>query len=215
MAVVREVRPAGHWPTAKEVDRITLPYDQRHRRRLRLIADAGTEVLLDLPTVRLLREGDGLKLPGGAYIQVYAAPEDLVEVTAPDAATLIRLAWHLGNRHLPADFAQNTEAIERILIRRDHVIEDMLAGLGATVRPVRAPFNPESGAYEGTMHLGHSHQSHSHQQHDHHDHRDHGHRSDVSGQAEDARDKATPTPVYTQAQQAGHRHAPRPRGSDA
>ncbi len=212
MVVVREVRPAGHWPTAKEVDRITLPYDQRHRRRLRLIADAGTEVLLDLPVATLLREGDGLKLPGGAYIQVRAASEDLIEVTAPDPVTLVRLVWHLGNRHLPADFAPNTEAIERILIHRDHVIENMLAGLGATLRPVRAAFNPESGAYDGSMHHGHGHHSHSHQQHSS---RDRGHRQDAPDLAEDAMDKTALTSGYPLAQQARHRHALLPRRAKA
>ncbi len=218
MVVVREIRAAGHWPTAKEVDRITLPYDQRHRRRLRLVADAGTELLLDLPAARLLREGDGLKLRGGAYVHVHAAPEDLIKVTAADTAALIRLAWHLGNRHLPADLDFDSDALGRILIRRDHVIEDMLLRLGASLRPVRVPFNPESGAYEGAV-------PHDHGHHDYDDHGDENHRHDHShshshGHRPPAPDSISaadvvPVPAHAPAHQAGHRQPPRPRGSDA
>lgn len=217
MTVVREIRPAGHWPTAKEVDRITLPYDQRHRRRLRLIADAGTALLLDLPVARLLREGDGLKLRGGAYVHVHAAPEDLAEVTAADTAALIRLAWHLGNRHLPADLDFDSDVLGRILIRRDHVIEDMLLRLGASLRPVRAPFNPESGAYEGAVPHDHGYRGHDHH-HGHDDHGDEDHRHDHRDDPHPPAPASIPAAedvVPVPAHQAGHRHPPRPRGSGA
>ena len=87
------------------------------------------------------------KLDDGSVVLVNAAPEALVEVTAPDAATLIRLAWHIGNRHLAAQLEPT-----RIVIREDHVISDMLVGLGASVRPFQGTFSPESGAY--TEHAG-------------------------------------------------------------
>jgi urease accessory protein len=90
----------------------------------------------------VLHTGDGLKLEEGGFVEVKAAEEDLVEVRGRDAASFARLAWHLGNRHLPAQIEG-----ERILIRDDHVIIDMLKGLGAEVRKVRAPFDPEGGAY--------------------------------------------------------------------
>jgi urease accessory protein len=87
-----------------------------------------------------------------ALLAVKAAPEALIEVTAPSAKQLMRLAWHLGNRHLPAQI----EA-ERILIRDDHVIAAMLAGLGARLRPLQAPFNPERGAYHDSRDHAHGH----------------------------------------------------------
>lgn len=138
----RAVAPAGSWPADRAVDTLTLAFDDRHRRRLRLAADGGTDVLLDLPDAVVLNDGDGLVLEGGGWVAVRAAPEDLLEVTAASPAALVRLAWHIGNRHVPADLGA-----DRILIRDDHVLADMLRGLGAVVRPVCAPFRPETGAY--------------------------------------------------------------------
>ncbi len=121
-----QVLKAGSWQAAP-VDRITLSYDERHRRRLRFVAAAGTEFLLDLPRTTVLRGGDGLRLEDGRVILVAAATEPLLEVTAADADHLTRMAWHIGNRHLPAQITTG-----RILIREDSVIEAMLNGLGAT-----------------------------------------------------------------------------------
>src|SRR6185437_10424060 len=104
--------------------------------------------LLDLPRAGVLEEGDGIALSDGSWLAVKAAPEALIEVTAPTPELLVRLAWHLGNRHLPAQI----EA-ERILIRDDHVIAHMLEGLGARLRPIQAPFTPERGAYHGEGHV--------------------------------------------------------------
>lgn len=137
-----KVMPSGAWPAAERIDSITLVYDDRYRRRLRLLGDGGTDFLLDLPEPVVLREGDGLALDDGGYVMVKAADEPLVEIRAKDPALFVRLAWHLGNRHLPAQIE-----VDRILIRDDHVIVDMLKGLGAEVRAVSAPFNPEGGAY--------------------------------------------------------------------
>jgi urease accessory protein len=150
-----QVLKAGSWQAAP-VDRITLSYDERHRRRLRFLAEAGTEFLLDLPRTTVLRGGDGLRLEDGRVILVAAADEPLLEVTAADSDQLARMAWHIGNRHLPAQMAA-----QRILIREDSVIEAMLKGLGATVRHVAEPFSPEPGAYDGSHSLllapGHGH----------------------------------------------------------
>jgi urease accessory protein len=155
-----QVLKAGSWQVAP-VDRITLSYDERHRRRLRFVAEAGTEFLLDLPRTTVLRGGDGLRLEDGRVILVAAAEEPLLEVTAAVAEQLARLAWHIGNRHLPAQIA-----IGRILIREDSVIEDMLQGLGATVRHVNEPFTPEPGAYDNSHSLlfapGHAAHDHGH-----------------------------------------------------
>lgn len=141
----RAIRMAGrgHWPAADAVGTVTLDYEARHRRRIRLVCDNETPVLLDLEKATALRDGDGLALEDGGWVAVRAAAEDLVQITSASAHDLHRIAWHLGNRHCPA-------AIEadRILIRRDHVIEEMLRGIGAEVTPVRAPFDPERGAYD-------------------------------------------------------------------
>lgn len=141
----------GQWPSEAKRGSVTLAYDERHRRRLRLVSDAGEAFLLDLERAAVLEEGDGLALDDGSWIEVKAAAEPLVEITAADPHLLARLAWHLGNRHLPAQFLA-----DRILIREDHVIVDMLTGLGATLRFIAAPFTPERGAYDiGAAHHHH------------------------------------------------------------
>jgi urease accessory protein len=147
-------------------DRVVLDHDGRHRRRLALTGEGGTEFLLDLPEAVALRDGDGLLLEDGRIVEVKAAAETLSEVRGKDADHLLRLAWHLGNRHLPAQILG-----DRILIRHDHVIDDMLRGLGASVTTLEAPFDPEGGAYDGQ---GHDH-SHHHHGHDHKHPHDHGH----------------------------------------
>jgi urease accessory protein len=141
----------GQWPSEAKRGSVTLAYDERHRRRLRLVSDAGEAFLLDLERAAVLEEGDGLALDDGSWIEVKAAAEPLVEITAADPHLLARLAWHLGNRHLPAQFLA-----DRILIREDHVIVEMLTGLGATLRFIAAPFTPERGAYDiGAAHHHH------------------------------------------------------------
>lgn len=157
---VTQILRAGQWAPETASDSLCLNYDQRYRRRLKYEAAGGTLLLLDLPRATVLLPGDGLKLDDGSVVLVNAAPEALLEVTAPDAATLIRLAWHIGNRHLAAQLEPT-----RIVIREDHVISDMLVGLGASVRQLQGTFSPESGAY--TEHSGplvHSHPAgHSHE----------------------------------------------------
>lgn len=157
--VTRLVR-AGRWPAAKSRGAVTLTYDERHRRRAVLHMDTGEAFLLDLPRAALLAEGDGLPLPEGGYVLVRAAPEPLIEVRAASPARLSRIAWHLGNRHLPAEIRQG-----RILIRPDHVIQAMLEGLGAKLHAVRQAFHPEGGAYAAPANdHGHEHE-HGHHHH--------------------------------------------------
>jgi urease accessory protein len=159
-----QVLPGGGWVERTARDVVTLDFDDRFRRRRRYTGERGLEFLLDLEEATVLREGDGLLLEGGGVVLVRAAPEPLVEVTAETPQRLARLAWHLGNRHLPTQI----EA-DRILIRDDHVITAMLQGLGATLRRVDAPFDPEGGAYgEPNRQPGHHH--HHHHGDDHHDH---------------------------------------------
>jgi len=160
-----EIHRAGTWPANEARDTITLAWEDRHRRRIALTADGGLAFLLDLAEATLLADGDGLKLDDGGFVRVAAAREALTEVRGTSHAHLLRLAWHVGNRHIPAAIEG-----ERILIRHDHVIEDMLRGLGAVLRAVREPFNSEAGAYAGRK-TETSHPSHHHHGHDH----DHGH----------------------------------------
>lgn len=149
MTTITDILPAGAW-TGAAADSVTLDYDGRHRRRIVLTGASGSEYLLDLAEATHLRHGDGLQLPGGGVIQVVAKAEPLLEITAHSPADLLRLAWHIGNRHLAAQVFP-----DRILIRRDHVIAHMLEHQGAHVREIEAPFDPESGAYHD--HGGHSH----------------------------------------------------------
>jgi urease accessory protein len=153
------VEQAGTWSGAC-ADRVVLDFDQRHRRRIAMRGEAGLAFLLDLEETVRLRNGDTLVLEDGRRIAVAAAAEPLAEIRCSDVRHLIRVAWHLGNRHLPA----MTDG-ERLLIRRDPVIEDMARGLGASVSHVEAPFEPEGGAYAGHGH-GHHHDDDSHR-HDH------------------------------------------------
>jgi len=137
-----EVARAGEWPCDLSAGRATLGWDDRHRRRVRLASDDGAAFLLDLAEATVLRGGDGLRLDDGGWLEVCAAAEPLVEARAADAVALARLAWHLGNRHVPA------EVIGKALrVRDDPVIVDMLEGLGARISRVQAPFTPEAGAY--------------------------------------------------------------------
>lgn len=132
---------AGAWDVAGALDTITLDHDRRYRRRIRLRTDAGRDLLLDLPETAHLRDGDGLDCGGDGIVRVIAAAEPLVEITA-DPELLVRLAWHLGNRHLDVSFRGTA-----LRIRADHVIEAMVEGLGGSIRRIEAPFDPESGAY--------------------------------------------------------------------
>lgn len=137
---------------AAAVDTITLDETARHRRRVVMKSDGGIEFLMDLPNAQLLRHGDGLHLDDGRIIEVRAAPENLYQIRADNPHHLLRLAWHMGNRHLPTQVMEN-----HILIRRDHVIKEMLEGLGAKVTNIEAPFDPEGGAYDGHRSGGHYH----------------------------------------------------------
>jgi urease accessory protein len=148
-------RPAGHWPQERAAGALTLDFDGRHRRRLRLTTDQGEDVLLDLPKAVAMGEGDALQLDDGRLLKVRAAAEPIVEVRHKEPDQLMRIAWHLGNRHLPTEIRD-----QMLRIRPDAVIEAMLHGFGAELVKVRAPFQPEGGAYGGHGH--------------HHDHEDGG-----------------------------------------
>jgi len=132
------VKKAGSWPASTARDRVVLAAEDRHRRRLMLVAEGGTRFLLDLPQPIALRHGDGLVLDDGSIVAVAGAPERLAEIEPGRLASLAHLAWHLGNRHTEIEIAG-----DRLRIRSDHVLEEMVRGFGAKVRFVEAPFDPE------------------------------------------------------------------------
>lgn len=177
----------GAWQ-ATPADTIVLDHEGRHRRRVAMKGTRGTEFLLDLPEAVALRGGDALILEDGRLIEIVAAPELLSEVRCADARQLARVAYHIGNRHVPAEILAN-----RLRIRRDHVLEDMVRGLGAKVAHIEAPFEPDTGAYEAPAAEAHAHHGHKHahgHEHDHahghghghgHDHGDHAHCDHADG----------------------------------
>ena len=134
-------------------DTVTLDHEGRHRRRVALRCDGGLAFLLDLDRATPLADGDALRLEDGRLVRVVAAPEDLVEITCATPRRLLRLAWHIGNRHAPAEIGNGA-----IWIAHDPVLVEMARGLGAETRLVRRPFQPERGAYD---HAGHGH-AHDH-----------------------------------------------------
>jgi urease accessory protein len=151
------VHRSGRWPEDETADIVTLAFLDRHRRRIRLVADSGEPFMLDLARAQRLGDGDGLELDGGGYVWVRAAAERVIEITAETATDLLRIAWHIGNRHLPVQPLDG-----KLRIRDDHVIAAMVEGLGGTVARLEAPFDPELGAYAGDAPGQH----HDH----HHDH---------------------------------------------
>jgi urease accessory protein len=140
------VHRRGAWPDEAAQDSVTLAYLDRHRRRIRLVSDSGAPFLLDLARAQRLADGDGLELDDGGYLRVIAAPEPVIEISAAPT-DLLRIAWHLGNRHLPLQVIDG-----RLRIRDDHVIAEMVTGLGGEILRCDAPFDPEIGAYAGAAH---------------------------------------------------------------
>ena len=156
MIVGISVKRGGEWDNA--ADTITLDETARHRRRMAMVTDGGIAFLLDLPEAMLLVEGAAIVLDDGRLIAVKSKPEPLMKVRGRDARHLLALTWQIGNRHLPAEIHEGF-----LLLREDHVIAEMLKGLGATVTELEAPFDPEGGAYAGQEdgpQSGHGHDGH-------------------------------------------------------
>ncbi|HEX2510121.1 MAG TPA: urease accessory protein UreE [Microvirga sp.] len=169
-AIVR--RPAVK--ADKVVDTVTLDHEGRNRRRVALTGDKGLAFLLDLDKATVLNDGDAVKLEDGRLVQVRAAPQRLLELRAENPLRLLKVAYHVGNRHAPAEVTA-----EAIYIEEDHVLAEMARGQGCTVTAVMRSFQPERGAYEHDCghdhHHGHGHDHGHGDDHGHgHDH-DHGH----------------------------------------
>ncbi|MGO8954227.1 MAG: urease accessory protein UreE [Rhodomicrobium sp.] len=157
-------RAKGLWPESHAEGSVTLDFDARHSRCVRLTTDHGEAILLDLPHAVVMAGGDGLRLGDGRWIAVHAAPEPVVEVHHHDPQQSMRLAWHLGNRRVPAEIRATA-----IRIRPDRAIEEMLIRAGAQLTKFEAPFHPESGTYG----------NHGHDAHEHAEDREHRHDNDA------------------------------------
>jgi urease accessory protein len=174
--MIRATQVLGqHRWTHAAADTVVLDFDDRHRRRMAMTGTRGLEFLLDLENAVALRGGDALVLEDGRLIEVVAAAEPLVEIRGADPLQLVRVAWHLGNRHLPTQIMP-----KGLRIRRDHVIEAMVKGLGARIIEIEAPFDPEGGAYASShAHApeahAHAHSSHAHAHAEAHAHSSHHH----------------------------------------
>ncbi len=163
-------------------DTVTLDHEGRNRRRIALKGDAGLDFLLDLDKATPLADGDAVKLEDGRLVQVKAAPQKLLEIRAENPLRLMKVAWHIGNRHTPAEITADA-----VYIEDDHVLAEMIRGQGCAATLVERPFQPERGAYDHECdHPSHAHghgHSHGHSHgHGHahgHDHsHDHGHDHD-------------------------------------
>lgn len=213
MIRARQVLPTGSWDVATAADRVVLPHDGRYRRRIAMRGEGDVAFLLDLPEATRLKDGDGLKLEDDRIVAVVAAEEPVAEIVARDPHHLARLAWHLGNRHVPAELLA-----DRIRIACDSVLEEMARGLGASVEVVEAAFEPEGGAYEAAeahghhahhddhdhahgdaCGCGHDHHGHEHHGHEHHDHAHHGHEHGDKAHARDV--------LHVHGEGHGHEHA--------
>jgi urease accessory protein len=161
------VIPKAEHSDLQPADTITLARADRHKRRIALKTDTGQAFLLDLPEAAYLGHGDALVLEDGRLIRIVAAAEPLLQIHAHDATALARIAWHIGNRHTHAEVTASA-----IYIQPDHVLEEMVMGLGAHVHHVMRPFEPEGGAYggKGPLQSGHHHHGHSHDHGQHHEH---------------------------------------------
>jgi urease accessory protein len=141
---------------------LLLPFDLRSRSRFRARLVSGEEVGVQLSRGQILRGGDRLLIEDGRVVEVRAAPESVSTVRSPDARLLARAAYHLGNRHVALQVGDGW-----LRYGHDHVLDDMVRGLGAEITLEQAPFEPEAGAYHG----GHEHASHEHGSHEHdHEH---------------------------------------------
>ena len=144
------------------VDRVVLDHGDRHRRRVVMRGLGGLGFLLDLPESTVLDDGDALILEDGRLVWIEAAPERLLEIRAPSDHALKRLIWHIGNRHIPAEIGADA-----VWIAYDHVLAEMVQGLGGSAEAVERPFRPEGGAYSGGHGHAHGH-DHPHGGHQHH-----------------------------------------------
>lgn len=194
------------------VETLTLDHDDRNRRRVALKGDGGLDILLDLDKPTALGDGDAVRLEDGSLVLIRAAAQKLIEIRAENPLRLMRVAWHIGNRHTPAEITADA-----IYIESDHVLAEMVRGQGCAMSEVERPFQPERGAYDhGHDHHGHEHHDHAHAHgdgcgcgHDHHAGHDHHGHDQHAGHDHAGHDRA-PQPAHDHAHDAscgcGHDH---------
>jgi urease accessory protein len=176
MRRVVRVLGAGAANGAQPIDSVILSGEQRRAQSAVLTGVNGTQIGFMWPEPVLLRMGDALELDDGSLVEVVVAPEPLVEVRGNDLTHLARLAWHLGDRHVPVQVLAN-----RLRLHRDAALETMLTALGARLTPIEAPFDPEGGAYAAQIAHDHGHHHHGHDHHHHDEHCGHDHSHDHHG----------------------------------
>jgi urease accessory protein len=142
MLIASRILPALLVKPEKVIDTLTLPHDERHKRKFVFNCENGTQFLLDLEKAHHLKSGEGCLLSDGGVILIKAAFEECLELTSENPARLLKLAWHIGNRHTPAEISESA-----IYIAYDHVLEQMVRGLGVNIARVTRQFQPEQGAY--------------------------------------------------------------------
>lgn len=170
LRVVRVVSSANS-DNARHIDSVVLSPDQRRVQSAHLTGVKGTRIGVMLPEPIMLRTGDAFELDDGSVVDIVIEAEPLIEARGRDLVHLAKLAWHLGDRHVPVQILAN-----RLRLRRDAAIETLLKNLGARVTPIEAPFDPEGGAYAASAHHHHDHQHGHDHGHEHgHDHDTHGH----------------------------------------
>jgi urease accessory protein len=167
LRVVRVVNSAQA-DSARIIDSVMLAPDQRRLQSAHLTGLKGTRIGAMLPEPVMLRMGDALELDDGTFVDIVIEAEPLLEVRGNDLPHLARLAWHLGDRHVPVQVMAN-----RLRLRRDPVLETMLRALGARVVEIEGPFDPEGGAYTAQAAHDYAHHHHDHCGHDHHHDHDH------------------------------------------
>ena len=151
-----KVLAPGTWRDS--VGTVSLTFDDRYRRRTTLTDTKGNTFLLDLEKPRVLQHGEGLQLEGGGVLAVIAADEPIADIHTHSVAETARIAWHIGNRHIPVQVLKDGS----LRIRDDHVLVEMIEGLGAHVHRGLAPFSPEGGAYSDEAKAHHHHHGHDH-----------------------------------------------------
>ena len=155
--------------TAYKLDvrgQLKLPFESRQKSRLKAKLVSGEDVGLMLPRGEILRGGDLVTASDGRVIEIVAQPEKVLHIETKELA---KVAYHLGNRHVPVQVGENF-----LRIAEDHVLEEMVRKLGAKVSHVEAPFEPEAGAYAGGGHQ-HDEMGHGGKIHDHYHDHDHVH----------------------------------------
>ena len=185
------------------IETLTLDHEDRGRRRLALKGDSGLDILLDLDKPTALADGDAVKLEDGRLVLIRAAAQSLLEIRADNPLRLMRVAWHIGNRHTPAEITADA-----LYIENDHVLAEMVRGQGCAMAVVERPFQPERGAYDhGQDHAGHDHAGNDHAGHDHHGHDHHAHGADCGCGHDHSHDDHKHDHGHQAHASAGHDHA--------